>query len=348
MRATGVGSLPGSSDPDGREYTEATRTVLGLLERGTGFVPEMPGRGPAASMTGRSLAVVADLAADLQPDGWRLTGTSATSGVDHRRAGSLLAQDLDTVEELSQGWDGPFKTQVAGPWTLAATVEKPRGDKVLADHGARRELAEALAEGIGTHVADLRRRVPGATELVVQVDEPALSAVARAQVPTASGYGRHRAVDRPELSAHLRLVCEAVTAAGAVPWVHSCAPDTPWDLVLGSSAGTGTGAGAQGMLLDLDVAGADDLDTLAEALESGLSVGLGIVPGLDPATVPGDAALTERVLRMLDMLGLDPAEHVEQLLLTPGCGLAGASAGWARRALELCATVADNLNRGSA
>ena len=77
------------------------------------------------------------------------------------------------LEEQTQGYAGTLKVQVAGPWTLAATVEKPRGDKVLADFGARRELAQALAEGLRDHLADVRRRVPGA-ELVLQVDEPAL------------------------------------------------------------------------------------------------------------------------------------------------------------------------------
>ena len=96
-------------------------------------------------MTGRALAVMAELGADLQPAGWRLTDAP---GIDHRRARSLLAQDLDGLEEQAQGYDGAFKVQVAGPWTLAATVERPRGDKVLADFGARRELAQALAEGL--------------------------------------------------------------------------------------------------------------------------------------------------------------------------------------------------------
>ncbi|MEB0161031.1 hypothetical protein QN405_25765, partial [Pseudomonas sp. AH2 (2023)] len=86
------------------------------------------------------------LTVDLQPAGWRLVGDGAP-GVDHRRTRSLLAQDLDAVKEQAQEWEGPFKTQVAGPWTLAATVEKPRGDRVLSDHGARRDLAESLAEG---------------------------------------------------------------------------------------------------------------------------------------------------------------------------------------------------------
>ena len=125
-------------------------------------------------MTGRGVAVMAALGADLQPAGWRLTDAP---GVDQRRARSLLAQDLDGFEEQSQGYAGTVKVQVAGPWTLAATVERPRGDKVLADFGARRDLAQALAEGLRDHVADLRRRVPNAAGIVVQVDEPALAAV---------------------------------------------------------------------------------------------------------------------------------------------------------------------------
>ena len=67
--------------------------------------------------------------------------------------------DLDGLEEQAQEYAGALKVQVAGPWTLAATVERPRGDKVLADFGARRELAQALAEGLTSHVADVRRRL---------------------------------------------------------------------------------------------------------------------------------------------------------------------------------------------
>jgi methionine synthase II (cobalamin-independent) len=326
--ATGVGSMPGTTD-DG--YAEAVRVVLGELSD-LPHVPEVPGRGVQAGMTGRALAVVDGLAADLQPAGWRLTDTS---GVDHRRARSLLAQDLDTVEELAQGYEGTFKTQVAGPWTLAATVEKPRGDKVLSDHGARRELAQALAEGVGQHLADLRRRVSGADRWIVQVDEPALAAVVGGQVPTASGYGRHRSVDLPEASAHLEWVVEAVTGAGGEAWVHSCAPQTPWSLV--------SGTGAAGLSADLDMLGPADLDTFAEALEAGRSAALGVVPSTDPATDPSDARLTERVQRWLDMLGLDPEVVGERLVVTPTCGLAGATPGWAARAVRLSATLARNL-----
>jgi methionine synthase II (cobalamin-independent) len=326
--ATGIGSLPGTENAD---YAEAVRLVLGDLPD-LPYVPELPGRGVTAAMTGRSLAVVAGLAADLQPAGWRLTDAS---GVDHRRARSLLAQDLDTVEELGEGYAGAFKAQVAGPWTLAATVEKPRGDKVLSDHGARRELAQALAEGITVHLADLRRRLTGVDRWIVQVDEPALAAVVNAQVPTASGFGRHRRVDPPEASAHLEWVVAAITDAGAEAWVHSCAPQTPWALV----AGTGV-AGLSG---DLDQLDAGDLDPFAEAIEAGATAALGVVPSTDPDAEPSDARVTERVQRLLDMLGLDPEVVREQLVITPTCGLAGASPSWAGRATRLSATVARNL-----
>lgn len=168
--ATGVGSMPGSDD---RAYSEAVRVVLGELPD-VPYVPELPGRGVTAGMTGRGLAVMSGLAADLQPAGWRLT---SSSGADHRRAKSLLAQDLDAVEEQAQDISGIFKTQIVGPWTLAATVEKPRGDKLLSDRGARREVAQALAEGIGAHLADLRRRLRDVERWIVQIDEPMLASV---------------------------------------------------------------------------------------------------------------------------------------------------------------------------
>jgi methionine synthase II (cobalamin-independent) len=320
--------MPGDDDT---AYVEAVRLVLGELPD-LPHVPELPGRGPGATMTGRALAVVAGLGADLQPAGWRLTDAS---GIDHRRARSQLAQDLDRVEEEGQEYAGAFKAQVAGPWTLAATVEKPRGDKVLSDHGARRDLAQGLAEGVGAHVADLRRRLPGVDRLIIQVDEPAMAAVMAGRVPTASGFGRHRTVHPPEASAALAWVLEAITAAGAEPWVHACAPGTAWSLV--------RGAGARGLSVDLSVLGPEDLDVLAEALEAGETVALGVVPSTDPDEAPGDVALTERVLRWLDMLGLDPADVASRLVVSPACGLAGASNDWSRRALELARAVARNV-----
>jgi hypothetical protein len=323
--ASGVGSWPGTT---AEEYAEAVQVVLGETPD-LPYLPELPGRGAHAGMVGRTLATIADLGFDLQPAGWRLTHAP---GVDHRRARSLLGQDLDLLEEQAQDFHGVLKVQVAGPWTLAAHVERPRGDKVLADHGARRELAQALAEGVAAHLADVRRRVD-AEHVVVQVDEPALAAVLGGSVPTASGFGRHRSVHPPEASDALAWVLER---AGTEPWVHSCAPQTPWGLL--------RGAGARGLSGDLSVLGADDLDNLAQALDAGDRVALGVVPGTDPENPTTEKAVTERILATLDVLGLDPDAVTDLLVVTPSCGLAGASSAWARRASEVCRAVARNLS----
>ena len=328
-RATGVGSMPGD---DQRAFDEAVRLVLGELvdPDALPFLPEVPGRGVTAAMTGRALALVSEIGVDLQPAGWRVTDAS---GVDHRRARSLLAQDLDGLEAQGAGLTGSFKVQVAGPWTLAATVEKPRGDKVLSDHGARRDLAQALAEGVREHVRDIRRRLPGVERLVVQVDEPAMAAVVAGAVPTASGFGRHRVVHPPEVSEHLEGVLTAISSEGAVAWVHSCAPGMPWSLV--------RGAGAHGLVADLDQVDAAGHDVLAGALESGGDVVLGIVRAGAPRDV---GALVERVLRWLDMVGLDPETVRSRLVVSGTCGFAGVTHQQARAAVTLTREVASHLS----
>ena len=325
--ATGVGSMPGDDDVG---YVDAVRTVLGELPD-LPHLPELPGRGAGATMTGRALAIVSELGADLQPAGWRLTDAP---GVDQRRARSLLAQDLDRLEEQAQGYQGTFKVQVAGPWTLAATVEKPRGDKLLSDVGAGRELAQALAEGLGNHVADLRRRLREVDRLVVQVDEPALAAVLAGSVPTASGFHRHRSVDQPAASPALETVFAAVRSAGAVPLAHCCAAEVPVGLL--------TGAGAAGVSVDLTLLALGAYDAVADLLEAGAPVHVGVVPTLRPDG-PAPRGQAERVLRFLDMLGLDPDGVGSSLVVTPTCGLAGADAGWAREALALARRTAADL-----
>ena len=184
-----------------------------------------------------------------------------------------------------------------------------------------------------THVADLRRRLPGVTELLVQVDEPALPAVLAGSIPTASGFGRHRTIHPPEASEALGWVFDAISEAGAVPIAHCCASDVPVELL--------RGAGARGLSVDLAALAAGAYDGLAGALDAGDRVLLGVVPALQPATPATDRGVSEQVQRWLDMLGLEPSDN---LLLTPACGLAGASPAWARQALESAAKAARNLS----
>ncbi|MDQ6936037.1 MAG: methionine synthase [Actinomycetota bacterium] len=326
--ATGVGSMPGEN------IVEATRIVLGELPD-LPHLPELPDRGPAAAMTGRAVAMIGELGFDLQPAGWRLTDAP---GLDQGRARSLLAQDLDTLQELTQGYAGPLKIQVAGPWTLAATVEKSRGDRVLADLGARRELAQALALGVAEHVRDVGRRVPGATVLV-QVDEPVLPAVLAGQVPTASGFHRHRSVDGQGAAEALEWV---FAACGDEPVAHCCAADVPIGLL--------RQAGARGLSVDSANLVISAYDELGRLLDHGGRLFLGVVPSTarpperqSPTAEQVERSVADGVLRVLDMVGFGPDELAGRLVLTPACGLAGASPEYSREALTLVRNSASLL-----
>lgn len=316
----------------GTDYREVADTVLGELAE-LPFVPELPDRGVHGTMAGRAVALLTDLGVDLQPAGWRLTDAP---GIDQRRAASLLGQDLDTVEELGQGLAAALKLQVTGPWTLAAVMERPRGDKVVADHGARRDLAQALAEGVRRHVDDVRRRLPG-VELVVQVDEPALPAVLAGAIPTASGFGRHRSVKPPDAAQALDWLLKPLAEAGHATVVHCCAAALPMAVLNQTMAGA--------LSFDVGVVEPALYDELADWADSGRGLWVGAVASTDPAGAPPtDTEVTERVLRWWADLGFTDVEALPDTVVTPACGLAGASPAWARRALEQARTVARNLS----
>src|SRR5699024_8946584 len=230
-------------------------------------------------------------------------------------------------------------------------MELPRGGRVLADHGARRDLAQALAEGIAVHIADVHRRL-GEADLVVQVDEPSLPLVLGGRVPTASGLGRYRSVEVSEAGETLGELVERITAVGARAVAHSCAVRTPVGLL--------ANAGFTAFAFDLSAVGTAEYDDYAAAFDAGLDLWPGVVPGTDPApatdtapatgTAPGtdpapgtDTALVARVRRFFGALGYDPEQVAPRLVVTPVCGLAAASPSWTRRALTLARTTARGL-----
>lgn len=316
-RATGIGSMPG------HEFDAALSLIVDEVPD-LPFLPELPARGPHAGMIGRTLGLIDDLGADLQPDGWRI---GVGEGLDQRRARSRLAQDLDVAEEMLVDLTGPLKVQVAGPLTLAAAVERPRGDKMLADHGARRELSEVLAAGLSSHLADLNRRFP-AVDLHVQLDEPAIRAVIDGTVPTASGWATHRRVDPPEADALLRVVVDVIVAAGALPVLHSCGPDVPVELL--------SGLGFSALSFDLALTQASDV--WAEAFDSGVDLWPGVIPSTD-GPLDRDPILAQ-IETFFSRLGFDGETTTNRLVVTPTCGLAAASPRHARAALATGRSVA--------
>jgi hypothetical protein len=333
--ATGVGSLPGT-DP-----AEALRLVFGELPD-LPYLAELPSRGPGADLTGRAAALLVDLPAECTPTGWRFT---TRPGRDLRRALSLLSADLDALEEVADGYQGPLKVQVCGPWTLAATIELSRSqDPALADAGAVADLTASLAEGVAAHVADLRKRIPSA-RVLLQLDEPALPAVIGGEVPTASGLNRLPVPEASSLETGLGTI---ISAAATFTVVHCCATPVPFGII--------SGAGADGAGCDLSQLGRAQEDALAEVVEAGLGILAGVLPATGPAAVddaeragagqpPSARQAAERVIEVWRRMGWPtvgggPGSVPAQVVLTPACGLAGATPAYAREAMARCREAA--------
>ncbi len=322
--ATSVGSLPGTS------AREATRIVCGEIP-GFVHVVELPARGPGADMIGRTGSLLsrvsASMALETTPDGWRFT---SGIGRQMRLASSFLGEDLDALEEEAVGYRGPVKCQIVGPWTMSAAVELSSGERALRDPAASWDIAQALGEAVRDHVADLRRRLPNASAVVVQVDEPGLPTVLAGRVGTASGLSSYRAVDPQVAERVLGHVLDAVTQSGAVPGVHCCAADVPVDLMRAAGAA----------FVSLDIMGADDaLDqSLGRAWEAGTGILAGTVPSVGAGTL-SDTRASAPLRDLLHRLGLEDDRWLDQLAVTPACGLAAASPDWSRTALAACRAV---------
>jgi hypothetical protein len=320
--ATGVGSMPGT-DP-----AEAVTVVLGELPD-LPHLPELPARGVGADLTGRTAALLVDLPIETAAGRWKL---AARPGRDQRRAAGLLSADLDAVQEAAADWAGPFKVQVCGPWTLAATIGLTHSQNpALADPGAVADLIASLAEGVAAHVAEVRGRLPGATVLL-QLDEPALPAVLAGSVPTASGLNRVGAVDRTVTTEGLRTVLAAGTAFGLV---HCCASGIPFGLL--------REAGAQAVAFDMGVLRREDEDNLAELVEADLGIFAGVIQSPErnaPRTRPSDRDPGVELLGLWHRMGIPAGGLDRQVVFTPACGLAGATPAGARAALARCREAA--------
>ena len=238
-----------------------------------------------------------------------------------------MERDLDALTELAVGLAGALKVQAAGPWTLASEIDLPTGGRLLRDDGAVRDLVASLGEGLRGHLAEVGKRVPGAS-LVLQVDEPSLPAVLAGRVPTESGLGTLRPVESSNAEAALRSIVEAV---GVPVVVHCCAQGVPVGLV--------RTAGAAGVSLDIGLlSGTDDFDALGELIDGGGALFAGAVPAVEPSDGgrPSSAWVADRVRALWNQLGFPQDRVAEQVVVTPTCGLGGATPDYARAVLKVC------------
>lgn len=296
---TGLGSLPGT------DFPAAVRMTFD--EVGVPYLPELPARGPHASMLARGAASLAGLNAELTTSGWRL---SASPGPDLRRARALLRDDLDMLAESVPDHSGVLRVSLVGPWTLSAGLERPRGGSVLSDVGARRDIAASLQQGSADLLDEIARRLPAAT-VTLQLDEPSLPAVLGGTIPTAGGLFALRAIDEAEAFGALRGWAGELPGGRTPPTVlHCCAPGLPlWRLLRDT--------GLRGVCVDLAMLRTTDVDALAAALDAGHDLFLGVVG--EPTTDARQAISAAWAL--LSQLSPGP-DLATRLTVTPACGLA--------------------------
>lgn len=323
--ATGIGSWPGTT------ARTAAEVVVGELHELTHLV-ELPARGVGADMIGRAGALMIGIGIDTVPRGYRVApGRSAVL----RRAVSFLDEDVDALEEAWEkaglrGGSRTVKVQAPGPITLAANLELPNGHRAITDVGAVRDLAGSLAEGLAAHRAEVSRRLE--VPVVVQLDEPSLPPALAGRLSGVSSFSAVHAIDEPVAQS---LLDECIATIGGEVVLHCCAPDLPWNTLRRSALGA--------VSVDVATVTVKDLDGIGEFVESGRVVMLGVVPAAAPDRMPSPQDVAKAAASITDRLGFPRDVLRDRIGITPACGLAGATAQWARAAIELAQKVADGI-----
>lgn len=293
-------------------------------------VVELPARGVGADIVGRAGALLIDVAIDTVPRGYRV---ASRPGAVTRRAVSLLDEDIDALEEAWEtaglrGSGRPVKVQAPGPITLAAELELANGHRAITDLGAVQDIAASLAEGVGAHRAAVSRRLD--TPVVVQFDEPSLPAAVAGRLAGVTTLSPVAPIGET-LATTLLDTC--VAAARAEVSVHSCAAALPWKVLQHSSIAA--------VSVDATTLEAADLDAVAEFVESGRAVMLGVVSSSTPARRPSAEEVATAVVAVTDRLGFGRSALRDRIGVTPACGLAAATPSWARNAIGLARQAAE-------
>jgi methionine synthase II (cobalamin-independent) len=322
--ASGTGSWPGTSP------RAAAEIVVGELAGALAHIVELPARGVGADVIGRAGALLVDVAIDTVPRGYRV---AARPGAVTRRAASLLEEDVDALEEAWElaglrGSGRTLKVQAPGPITLAAELELANGHRAITDPGAVRDLAASLAEGVAAHRAAVSRRLDA--PVVVQFDEPSLAAALGGLLTGVTALTPVKPIEDADA---LALLDACVAAAGVEVLLQGCTPAVPWKLVQRSTIGA---VSVQAATLQ-----SADLDGIAEFLESGRTVVLGVVAATAPARRPSVEEVAAAVVAVIDRLGFARSALADRIGITPVGGLADATPQWARTAIALARRAAE-------
>ncbi|WP_024287775.1 hypothetical protein [Cellulomonas sp. KRMCY2] len=305
MTGAGVlGPLPGTN------VLEAQRTMFGDLSDlpegvlGMPSLVQLPQRGPGGDSVARTAALLTEMPVELGTHGWKLADRP---GRDLERSRAMLREDVDTLAITGHDWTGPLVVAIRGPWTLAAILYLARGDRVLSDQGAVRELVSSLADGLGVYLAAVRASVPGA-EITVVLREPMLPDVLGGAVASFAGNGRLRTVRGEDAAVALGEVVAAARAGGA----HSVVAHGGARFA-SRSLRTLAASGADAVGVDAVAVRGPQWDQVAELVEGGQRIWFGLPQ--DRQGKPADVvALADLVSRPWTAVGL-PAKGLDDVVV---------------------------------
>lgn len=263
--------------------TSRARAALGAALPGTDFnaglhsvfqqlaTPHLPAlalqphRGPHADLTARTVSMLAEMGADYQPYGWRLTNTGHQTMLHQRRAAGQWRADLNELTDYlgeNQIEVTHLALHVLGPVSLAARLWLSGGERALRDYGARRDIRDSLIEGIRDAVAHITQSTGAA--VVLMVEEPAAVDVLTGGVPTASGYYTVRSVERVELREHWRTFSEQLSSTSALSTAGPAKDPLPEAVVFAPGLNHGSISEQQTVLSTMLSALPDDIQEAEE------------------------------------------------------------------------------------
>jgi methionine synthase II (cobalamin-independent) len=168
------------------------------------------------------------------------------------------------------------------------------------------------------------------TPVVVQFDEPSLPAAVAGRLTGVTALSPVAPIDET-LATTMLDICAA--AAGAEVSVHCCGTTLPWKALQRSNIGA--------VSVDVGTLEAADLDAIAEFVESGRAIVLGVVSSSTPPRLPAVEEVAAAVVAVSDRLGFTRSALRDRIGITPTCGLAAATPQWARTAIGLARRAAE-------
>ena len=226
IRASGLGEFPGT------QIIDALHRVRGELGHPhLPFLPELPERGWQSTTLARTIATLSGMELEGASYGWRLVHARGGGTRESARARSCYVSDINALADVvggeSSGASAPedaapsFKIQLCGPYTLAARVYAPNGERAISDAGAARDIRDAFLEGLGESISLIRQALnqPEA-RLTVQLDEPELGRIISGTIPTVSGFRTIPAVPVSEIYESYRICANTFAELTITPMLN--------------------------------------------------------------------------------------------------------------------------------